>query len=377
MGRNKHGEGSVFQRKDGRWVARITLPNGKKKTTYCKTEKEAERARRKMLNELEQGTLATGPQQLLKVYLAQWIEQAHKSSIRASSYNMYRIAIYKHINPSLGHIMLQRLTPQQVQAFYTAKLDEGLSAKRVRGLHSVLHVALDNAVKWGLVGKNVCDLVSPPVPQRPEIQPLTLEQAQTLLQVAQTHQLKALITVAVTTGMRRGELLGLHWQDVDFQSGTLVVRRSVGRYGKLGVIVSEPKTPRSRRKIVLPAFVLDVLREHQAKRQELRENAGEQWREMDIVFCNLYGGYIEASNLQNRFKHLLNAACLPDIRFHDLRHSAATLLLGMGVHPKIVQELLGHSSISMTMDIYSHVLPSMQQEAMSKLDGILKPRELD
>lgn len=377
MGQNKHGEGSVFVRKDGRWVARITLPNGKKKTAYCKSEKEAERARRKMLNELEQGTLATGPQQLLKVYLEQWIEQAHKSSIRVSSYNMYRIAIHKHINPSLGHIMVHRLTPQQVQAFYTAKLDEGLSAKRVRGLHSILHVALDNAVKWGLVGKNVCDLVNPPVPQRSEIQPLTLEQAQKLLLVAQNHQLKALITLAVTTGMRRGELLGLHWQDVDFQSGTLVVRRSVGRYGKFGMVVSEPKTTRSRRQIVLPSFVLDVLRQHKEDWAELREKAGERWREMDIVFCNLYGDYIEATNLQGRFKQLLKVAELPNIRFHDLRHSAATLLLGMGIHPKIVQELLGHSSISMTMDVYSHVLPSMQHEAMSKLDGILKPKELD
>ena len=291
MGQNKHGEGSVFMRKDGRWVARITLPNGKKKTVYCKSEKEAERARRKMLSELEQGTLATGPQQLLKVYLEQWIEQAHKSSIRVSTYNMYRIAVYKHIIPSLGHIMLHRLTPQQVQAFYTLKLDEGLSAKRVRGLHSVLHVALDNAVKWGLVGKNVCDLVNAPIPRRPDIQPLTLEQAQKLLLVAQTHQLKAIITLAVTTGMRRGELLGLHWQDIDFQSGTLVVRRSVGRCGKFGVIVSEPKTTRSRRRIVLPAFVLDVLRQHKEDRAELQKKADEHWREMDVVFCNLYGPF--------------------------------------------------------------------------------------
>jgi len=305
--------------------------------------------------------------------LSNGLEQVHKlSAIRVGTYNMYRIVIYKHIIPMLGHIQLQKLTPQQVQAFYTKKLDEGLSFKRVRGFHSVLHSALENAVKWNLVGRNVCDLVTPPVPRRHEIQPLTQEQAQRLLKVAQNHKLEALLTVAITTGMRRGELLGLHWQDIDLRTGSLQVKRTVNRIGKHGLVVSEPKTARSRRNIVLPAFVIDVLKQHRKRQQEIKKQAGDSWREMDIVFCSMVGGYIEPSNLQGWYKKLLKSAELPDVRFHDLRHSAATILLGMGVHPKVVQELLGHSSISMTMDIYSHVLPSMQQEAMGKMDDLFK-----
>lgn len=144
MVRGKYGEGTVFQRKDGRWVAQVRLDNGKMKQTYCKSEKDAYVMLRKALHEKEQGTLLTGPQQTLKVYLEQWLEQIHKlSTIRISTYNMYRIVIYKHIVPVLGYIQLQRLTPQQVQAFYAMKLDEGLSTKRVRGFHAVLHRALE------------------------------------------------------------------------------------------------------------------------------------------------------------------------------------------------------------------------------------------
>ena len=277
--------------------------------------------------------------------------------------------------PLLGHTQLQRLTPQQIQSFYAKKLDEGLSAKRVRGFHAVLHRALENAVKWNLVARNVCDLVTPPLPQRHEIQTLTPDQVQRLLQAAREHKLEALLTVAVATGMWRGELLGLHWQDIDFKTRSIYVRRSVGRIGKFGIVESEPKTQRSRRKITLPTFVLDTLKQHQEHQQEMRAKAGELWRETGIVFCNIYGGYLEASNLHYAFKRLLEIAELPNIRFHDLRHSAATILLGLGVHPKIVQELLGHSNISMTMDIYSHVLPSMQQETMDKLDDLFKGKE--
>jgi len=288
---------------------------------------------------------------------------------------MYRIVIYKHIIPILGHVQLQKLTPQQLQVFYTMKLDEGLSPMRVRGFHLVLHSALENALKWNLIGKNVCDLVTPPIPQRHEIQPLTPEQAQQLLQVARERKLETLLTVAVATGMRRGELLGLHWHDIDFNEGCLYVRRTVGRIGKFGVVVSEPKTRRSRRKIVLPGFVIDALKQHQEGQRAMREKAGTQWREKDIVFCNMYGDYLSTTNLQIAFKGLLQSAELPNIRFHDLRHSAASFLAKLNVHPKVVQEILGHSTIAMTLDIYSHLFPSTHQEAMSKLDDLFKEKE--
>ena len=375
MARRKYGEGSVFLRKDGRYVAQVKLENRKNKQTYHKTEKDAQVALRKMLGELEQGTLATGKQQTLKAYLEDWLKDVVKPSAHSiGTYNMYRIVVEKHVIPSLGHVRLQQLKPQQVQGFYARLLKEGLGQKRVRSIHSVLRKALENAVKWNLVSRNVCNLVNPPIPRRHEIQPLTYEQAQKLITTAYQHKLQALITVAITTGMRRGELLGLHWQDIDLEKGSLQIRRSVNRIGKHGIVVSEPKTKGSRRKIMLPAFVVEVLKEHRVKQQEMKANALDAWRDMDIVFCSLVGTYIEPSNLHEWFKKLLKDAELPDIRFHDLRHSAATILLGMGVHPKVVQELLGHSNISMTMDTYSHVLPSMQSEAMDKMDNLFKPK---
>lgn len=374
MAKRKSGEGSVFQRKDGRWVAQVRLESGKLKSSYHKSEKDANVTLRKMLHELERGTLATGPQQTLKTYLEQWLEQVLKPSVRSvGTYSMYQTVVQNHLVPSLGHIRLQRLTPQHVQTFYANKLKEGLSSKRVRGIHAVFHKALENAVKWNLIGRNVCDLVEPPIPKRHEMQPLTQEQARCLLKAAHEHKLEALLTVAITTGMRRGELLGLHWQDIDLKVGTIHVQRSVNRFGKFGIVVSEPKTTKSRRKIVLPVFVSDILKQHREHQQEMKKEAGDLWREMDVVFSNRHGGYMEASVLYHMFKKLLKSAGLPNIRFHDLRHSAATILLGIGVHPKVVQELLGHSNVSMTLDVYSHVLPSMQQEAMGKLDDLFKP----
>ena len=366
----------MFRRKDGRYVAQIRLENGKKKQRYCKTEKEANVALRNTLHEKEQGTLLIGPNQTLKMYLQEWVEQAYKlSAIRTGTYYMYSSIIRKHMFLCSDTSSWQRLTPQQIQTFYAKKLDEGLSAKRVRGFHAVLHRALSQAVMWNLVARNVCDLVTSPSSKRHEMKPLTPEQAQRLLEVARGHRLEALLTLAVTTGMRRGELLALHWDDIDLNEGSVYVRRTIGRIGKFGLVESEPKTQRSRRKITLPTFVLDTLKRHLEHQQEMRAKAGALWRETGIVFCNIYGGYLESSNLHNDFKRLLEKVGLPNIRFHDLRHSAATILLGIGVHPKIVQELLGHRNISMTMDIYSHVLPSMQQETMEKLDDLFKEKE--
>src|SRR2546421_3878535 len=181
--------------------------------------------------------------------------------------------------------------------------------------------------------------------------------------------LLTLITQAVATGMRKGELLGLKWGDVNLDTMSLQVRRTVDKVsGKY--MENEPKTAKSRRKIVLPQFVVDVLKQHRIKQLEARLQAGEAWIDRDLVFCNAWGDYFPFSTLDDWFHVLLKEAGLPRIRFHDLRHSAATLLLTMGVHPKVVQELLGHSQIRMTLDTYSHVLPSMQQEAMNRLNDM-------
>jgi integrase len=301
----------------------------------------------------------------------------HKPAIRIGTYKGYRRYLDKHILPALGHVPIQKLTPQHVQAFYTRKQQEGLSAKSVNNIHGMLHKALDHAVRWGLVPRNVCDAVSLPKQARQEIQPLTQKQARQLLIAARGHSLEGLLTLAVTTGMRAGELLALKWQDINFDTRSLHIRHSMGYISGKGYLEFEPKTSKSRRKIVLPSFVCEALKQHRTRQIEGRLKAGTRWRDHDLVFCNIYGDYLDPAHLRQRFHRLLKEANLPDIRFHDLRHSAATILLSMGVPAKVVQEILGHSQISLTMDIYSHVLPDIQQQAMDKMNDIFQHDILD
>jgi integrase len=372
-----HGEGSIYQRQDGRWAASITLENRKRKTFYGKTRREVQEKLRVALNEQKQGILSTGPQQTVKQFLEQWLEEVHKPAIRIGTYKGYRRYLDKHILPALGRVPIQKLTPQHVQAFYTRKQQEGLSAKSVNNIHGMLHKALDQAVRWGLVPRNVCDAVSLPKQIRREIQPLTEKQARQLLVAARGHSLEGLLTLAVTTGMREGELLALKWQDINFDTRSLHIRHSMGYIPGKGYLEFEPKTSKGRRKVVLPPFVCQALKQHHKRQLEARLKVGSRWQDRDLVFCNRYGGYLDPAHLRQRFDKLLREASLPDVRFHDLRHSAATILLSMGVPAKVVQEILGHSQISMTMDIYSHVLPDMQQQAMDKMNDLFQHDVLD
>lgn len=370
MARRGQGEGSIYQRKDGRWVASLTLDSGKRKTYYGKTRKEVWEKLQKAINEQQQGKLITSPQQTMKQYLEHWFETVEKPTIRVSTVVSYRSLLDKHILPALGHIQLQKLTPQHVQTLYATSLNEGFSPRTIKIMQAILHKALKNAVRWKLISYNVCDDVSLPRRMKHEVQPLSREQAQKLLEVARGHRLETLLTVALATGMRRGELLGLRWSDIDFTNGSLHIRRTMNYLSGYGYVESEPKTSTGRRKVVLPQFALEALRKHKAEQDEARRKKGTTWHEHNLVFCNTTGGFQDTRYLGKIFHNLLKEAELPNIRFHDLRHSAATILLSMDVHPKVVQELLGHSNISVTLDIYSHILPSMQQEAMNRLDNL-------
>lgn len=367
MARRGHGEGSIYHRKDGRWAATITLENHKRKTIYGHSRKEVQEQLKIALREQQQGTLVTAPQQTVAQYLKQWLEN-RQATVRIRTYERYEQLVRLHLVPTIGRIPLQKLTPQHVQSLYTQKIKGGLSRTTVNTLHAMLHKALEDALRWNLVARNVCDAVSPPQPDRYEIQPLNKEQAQQLLAAAHGHPLEALIVLALATGMRRGELLALKWQDLDFSTRTLQVRRIYTRTAGNRYIEAEPKTEKSRRSIALPALVVDLLLQHREKQSQVKQQAGEAWQEHDLVFCTSLGTPLNPSKVVDRYKALLKRAGLPDIRFHDLRHSAASILLGMGIHPKVVQELLGHHQISMTMDIYSHVMPTMQKDAMDKWD---------
>jgi len=368
-----HGEGSIYQRKDGRWAASITLEGGKRKTFYGKTRKEVQEQLKIALHEQQQGTLMTGPQQTVAQYLAEWLK-VHKQVIRPRSHERYEAIVRLHIAPTLGKLPLQKLTGQHLQRLYTEKLETGLSPTTVTAIHNMLHTALDNAIKLGLLTRNVCETVSPPRKIHKEIKPLAPEQARQLLDAAKGHPQEALFVLALATGMRRGELLGLKWQDINLNNGVLQVRRALTRMPTgLGYQETEPKTKTSRRSIVLTPFAIEALKEHRVRQLEMKQKASGTWEDHDYVFCTPTGKHLSPGHdVLVQLKKLLKKAGLPDIRFHDLRHSTATLLLSKGVHPKVVQEILGHSEISMTMDTYSHVLPTMHKDAMDGLNDIFR-----
>lgn len=377
MGKKANGEGSIYRRKvDGLYVGSITLEDGKRKYFYSKKRQEVRDKMNEALQQKQLGILVVTKHQTLSQYLTHWLEHDVKGVVRSRMHERYEEIVRLHIFPVIGNVQLHALRPQHVQTLKSSKLKEGLSSTTVGLIQVVLHKALDDAVKQELLGRNVCDAVSPPREQVVEVNLLDLDQIQRFLAAAKGHPREALFIVALATGMRRGELLGLKWQDVNFPEGSLQVRRILSRAptqiaretGKL-YVEAEPKTKSGRRRIVLAGFAADALKQHRVKQDEMRRSAGDLWEDHDYVFCTALGKHLSpGSSVLEPFKVLLKRAGLPEIRFHDLRHSTATWLLSMGVHPKVVQEILGHSKISMTMDTYSHVLPTMQKDAMERLN---------
>jgi integrase len=230
MGKRGNGEGSIyFRTSDEKWVGSITLENRKRRVFYGKTRKEVQEKLKVALREQQQGTLVTAPRQTLAQFLTDWLENSQRQSVRPRTYERYEELVRLNIAPALGRYELQKLSAQHLQAFYAKKAEEGLSATTINHFHNVLHKALDTAVKWNLVARNVCDLVSPPRRKRYEVHPLTLEQVHKLLAVVEGHEMEALFRLALATGLRRGELMGLKWQDINLDAGVLQVRRILSR----------------------------------------------------------------------------------------------------------------------------------------------------
>ncbi len=367
MGR--HGEGSVYPSGDGRFRAYITLESGKRKYFSGKTKKEVKEKLKKAQLEQQQGILPTGPEQTLAQYLADWLA-VHKERVRPRTYERYEAIIRLHLVPKLGSVPLQKLTGQHLERLYTGLRESKLSSTTVDAVHNMLHTALDRAVRLGLIARNVSKLVSPPRKEHQEIRPLSPDEVRQFLEAAKGHPREALFIVALATGMRRGELVGLKWQDINLEARVLQVRRSLTRMPTgQGYKETEPKTKSGRRSIALVPFAVEALGQHWEHQQEEKARAGELWRDHGYVFCKSDGSHLNPGHdVYEQFKIVLKKAGLPDVRFHDLRHSTATLLLSKGVHPKVVQEILGHSAINITMDTYSHVLPNIQRDAMGRMD---------
>jgi integrase len=298
--------------------------------------------------------------------LERWLADSVTLTVRASSLASYRQIARIHITPKIGAVKLAKLGTAHIQNLIAEMTRANKSPRLVQMAYAVLHRALFVAVRWGLVIRNVAEAVDRPTVPKHEITPLNAEQAKSFLEAAEADRLYALYVLALMTGCRQGELFGLEWADIDLKAGTLMVRRTLVELGGK-ITTNEPKTAKGRRLIELPQMAVEALWQH--KTLLLTEGLAS----CPLVFCDSVGSHLRRQNVLRRsFQPILKRAGLKDVRFHDLRHSSATLLLSAGVHPKIVQERLGHSQIGITMDIYSHVLPSMQREASGKLDGLLR-----
>jgi integrase len=376
MAKRGNGEGSITRRKDGLYMARYTveMPDGsrKRKTIYGKEREEVADKLIEALSNRNKGLVFDADNLKLGEYLGRWLTDSVRDTVRPTTFERYEQVVRLHIRPVLGKVKLKNLTAAHVRGLYRQKLDAGLSPRSVQYVHVTLHKALKQAVADGLIPRNVTEAVKPPQVRREEMRPLTAEQVKVLFETAaKGDRLEALYVLAVTAGLRQGELLGLKWDDVDMEAGTLQVRRTLTT-AKGGPVLSAPKTKGSRRTVKLAPTALEALRTHLERQLEEIDSVGDLWRENGLIFASEAGEPLRRQYVTaRRFKPLLRRAGLPQIRFHDLRHTCATLLLSENVNPKVVSEMLGHASIAITLDTYSHVLPSMQESAAKAMEDAL------
>lgn len=315
---------------------------------------------------------ATPGELTVGAFLEAWLTDVVRLSVRPRTYVSYRYIVGLHLAPELGHLPLAALSPADVQALLNAKATSGLSPRTVAYLRGVLRGALGHAERLGLVSRNVARLARPPRIPRRQVAPLSVDEARVFLGAIRGDRLEALYLVALGVGLRQGEILGLRWRDVDLDRGALTVRHALARIDGRSVLV-EPKWATSRRVVPLPSLVADALVAHRVRQADEPRPAGvvvpDEFR--DLVFTTTLGTPLDPISVTRRFQRILRGAGLPHQRFHDLRHACASLLLAAGVPARVVMETLGHSEISLTLNTYSHVLPSLGREAAERMDQVL------
>jgi integrase len=376
-----NGEGTVYPRrnKQGKIIsyrasywARTASGGLKRRYVSGKTKTEALSALRKATVDRDGGLVFEVENITLAEYLDRWLNGPVKTkNLKAITYEQYQRQVRVHIVPSLGRVKLRNLSPELVQDLYDSKIAAGLKPASVRYIHAVLHNALEHAHKRRLIPENAASKTEPPKVRPPEIQPLDAEQTRTLLDAARTEPLGGLYVVAVTSGLRIGELLALRWMDVDLEQGVMRVSRTLSR-AKGGPRFTTPKNGKGR-PVTLTREAVEALRSHRKDQNEVRLKLGTLWEDNGLIFASETGAPLTRDFVDRRsFKPLLKRARLPEKRLHDLRHTCATLLLGQGVHPTLVQKLLGHASVVMTLNRYSHWMPSMGDQTARAMEAALR-----
>jgi len=374
--------GHIIKRYKGSYTIVLNLgidpTTGKRKQQWVSvkgTKKEAEKRLSELLHQLDTGTFMRPSKTTLAEYLERWLKDYVWPNLAPRTSEGYETIVRQHLIPKLGSMTLTQLKPEHLQKYYSEMLSSGrcdssgsLSAQTVRHHHTALHKALQTAVEWGLLSRNVADAVRPPRAQRPEMHTWEEDDVTRFLEAAKDTPYYALFYTALFTGMRRSELLGLKWNDVDLILGEVSVTRSLHHLRDGSFVFRQPKTAKGRRTVALPPSAILVLNEHREKQKLDRAMLGILLTDDDLVFSTLDGKPLRPNTITRAWTMLAARVGVKVIRLHDARHTHASLMLKQGIHPKIVQERLGHSTIAVTLDTYSHVAPGLQEVAAKRFD---------
>ena len=375
----------ITKRSRNSWTVVVDLGadhRGKRRQLWrtCKgTKKDAERLLTQLLHQRDNGIdllpgkISTGD------YLEIWLRDYAKEAVAPKTYRGYQDTVRRHLTPTIGAIPLSRLRPQHIQAYLTRATDSGrldgkggLSPQSVLHLYRVLHTALGQAIRWQLLSVNPADGVEPPHPQLPELRVLLLEEVGRLLAAADKTRYGPMIRFALLTGMRKGEVCGVRWRDIDLDEAVVRVQQTCQWLSGQGFEFRPPKTPRSRRTIALSPASVVLLRQVRSAQLPERLKVGAAYGDYDLAFATMLGKPIDPSNFRQAWLKIVEEADLVGLRFHGLRHACATFMLQQGTNVKVVSERLGHSGVGITLSVYAHVLPGIQAEAAARLDSVIE-----
>jgi len=378
--------GHIVKRYKGSYTIVLNLgvdpATGKRRQQWVSVKgnkKEAEKRLADLLHQLDTGTFMKPGKITIAEYLERWLKDYVWPNLAPRTAEGYESIVRRHLIPNLGNIRLTQLKPEHLQKYYSERLLQGrwdkkggLSPRSVRHHHMTLHCALQNAVKWGLIHRNPADAVDPPKAKEVEMQTWDESEIRCFLQATRESAYYPIFYLALFTGLRRSELLALRWQDVDFLYCQIYVSRSMHHLKTGEIVFRQPKSARGNRTIALSPSTLDLLRAHQEKQKAKAVMLGKSLTDSDLVFSHIDGSPLLPGTLSHAWDKAVRRAGLRVIRLHDARHTHASYMLKQGIHPKVVQERLGHSSIQVTLDTYSHVAPGIQEKAAARLDDIFK-----
>lgn len=355
-------------------VIELNKVNGKRKQKWYTVhgdKKDAEKFLTQKLRELDTGVLIDNKNINVRQYFNYWYEQHCLNKLSPTTYESYRRNLDNYILKELGHIKLEDLQPMHLQCFYTKCSKMGLSNKTILYFHKIIHSALRQGMKWQFVIRNVADCVDTPKPEKYKPKFLNDKEVLALIKATNDTDLYIPTIIAISTGMRRGEILGLTWKNIDLENEIIKVTQALYPT-KQGLVILPPKTENSIRNVSIPLTLIDILRDYKEKQNGIRERLGKHYIDNDLVCCTVNGEAINPTTLNHKFHNILKQNNLPLIRFHDLRHSHASLLLKEKVQMKAISERLGHSDINITMNLYSHIYEETNKDIANTFDKFIK-----